>query len=76
MSFKIALGQAVALGVPITLGVIQAGDDIATLAEKVLDHTISSMDRARNSVSAAALSAAIDLISRGRCATTTVRDLY
>lgn len=65
-SFKIALAQAVALGVPITFGAIRADDDTSVLAEKIFDHTISSMDRARNSLSATALSVAIDLISTAR----------
>jgi RpiR family carbohydrate utilization transcriptional regulator len=65
-SFKIALAQAVALSVPIAPGAIQAGDDTSALAEKIFDHTISSLDRVHNSISATALADAIDLVANAR----------
>jgi RpiR family carbohydrate utilization transcriptional regulator len=45
--FKMALAQALALGIPATLSTIERNDSLEELATKIFDHTISSLDRAR-----------------------------
>lgn len=45
--FKMALAEALALGLPATLSTIEPGDDAGEISTKVFDHTISSLDRAR-----------------------------
>lgn len=62
-SFKIALAQAVALGLPVTHSSIGAGDSIADVAEKVFNHTISSLDRARRHLDVDAVDRAIDMLA-------------
>jgi DNA-binding MurR/RpiR family transcriptional regulator len=63
-SFKIALAQTIALGLPITHSGIHPGDSPAELSEKIFDHSISSLDRARRSLDPAAVGAAVDLLAR------------
>lgn len=62
-SFKLALAQTIALGLPITHSGIKQDDSPAALSEKIFDHTISSLDRARRSLDPAAIGAAIDLLA-------------
>lgn len=62
-SFKIALAQSVALGLPVTYSAISRDDPTSDLAEKVFNHTISSLDRARRHVDAARLDTAIELMA-------------
>jgi RpiR family carbohydrate utilization transcriptional regulator len=62
-SFKIALAQTIALGLPITHSGITPDDSPAELSEKIFDHTISSLDRARRSLDPAAVGAAVDLLA-------------
>ena len=57
--FKIQLAQTLALGLPVTHSSISAEDSSADLAEKIFDHTISSLDRARRTLDAAAVENAI-----------------
>jgi RpiR family carbohydrate utilization transcriptional regulator len=57
--FKIQLAQTLALGLPVTHSSISAEDSSADLAEKIFDHTISSLDRARRTLDAAAIENAI-----------------
>jgi DNA-binding MurR/RpiR family transcriptional regulator len=45
--FRMALAEALALGLPATLSTIDARDDAKTISGKIFDHTISSLDRAR-----------------------------
>jgi len=45
--FRMALAEALALGLPATLSTVEAGDDATTISAKIFDHTISSLDRAR-----------------------------
>jgi RpiR family carbohydrate utilization transcriptional regulator len=61
-SFKIKLAQTVALGLPVTLSAIEHGDSTLDLTEKVFNHTISSLDRARRNLDAADVEHAIELI--------------
>lgn len=62
-SFKTALVQTVALGLPVSHSAISREDGPEELTEKVFDHTISSLDRARRRLDVAAVAAAIDLIA-------------
>ncbi len=48
--FKIQLAQTLALGLPVTHSAINPTDSSANLAEKIFDHTISSLDRARRTL--------------------------
>ncbi|GAA5210645.1 SIS domain-containing protein [Microbacterium kyungheense] len=57
--FKIQLAQTLALGLPVTHSSISAEDSSADLAEKIFDHTISSLDRARRTLDADAVEHAI-----------------
>ncbi|MBW9092571.1 SIS domain-containing protein [Microbacterium jejuense] len=57
--FKIQLAQTLALGLPVTHSSISAEDSSADLAEKIFDHTISSLDRARRTLDADAVEQAI-----------------
>lgn len=59
-SFKLDLARVLALGVPVTYSGIEAGDTVEIMAQKVFDHTISSLDRARKTYDAAALTLAVD----------------
>ncbi|RIQ17875.1 SIS domain-containing protein [Jiangella rhizosphaerae] len=60
--FKIQLAQTLALGLPLTHSGIEAGDSGAALSEKIFDHTISSLDRARRTLDHDAVERAIDLL--------------
>lgn len=62
--FKIQLAQTIALGLPITRSALSASDGIADHAEKIFDHTISSLDRARRTLDAAQVERAIKAILR------------
>lgn len=60
--FKIQLAQTLALGLPVTHSSISPDDSSADLAEKIFDHTISSLDRARRTLASSAVDEAIDLL--------------
>lgn len=60
--FRIQLAQTLALGLPVTHSSISPDDSSADLSEKIFDHTISSLDRARRTLDAAAVDEAIALI--------------
>ena len=57
--FKIQLAQTLALGLPVTHSSISAEDSSADLAEKIFDHTISSLDRARRTLDSGAVEDAV-----------------
>jgi DNA-binding MurR/RpiR family transcriptional regulator len=61
-SFKLALAQALALGMPVTHSALRADDDVADVSRKTFDHSISSLDRARRYLDTDRLSAAADAI--------------
>ncbi|RLP83220.1 SIS domain-containing protein [Mycetocola lacteus] len=46
-AFKLALAQALILGVPSVESAMNRGDSVAELASKIFDQTISSIDRSR-----------------------------
>jgi len=58
--FKIQLAQTLALGLPVTHSAITADDSSADLTEKIFDHTISSLDRARRTLDPVAVERAIE----------------
>lgn len=62
--FRIQLAQTLALGLPVTHSSITADDPAADLAEKLFDHTISSLDRARRTLSSDAVEQGIALLGR------------
>jgi RpiR family carbohydrate utilization transcriptional regulator len=62
--FKIELAQTLALGLPITHSAIDSSDSSANLAEKIFDHTISSLDRARRTLDLAEVERAVDALER------------
>ncbi len=61
--FRIALAEALALGLPAGFSSIRGDDDTATIATKVFDHTISSLDRARRYLDLPALESAVVLLA-------------
>lgn len=61
-SFKLALAQSLALGIPTTFASISSSDNVGELAHKVLDHTISSLDRTRRYLDPEELEKAVDAI--------------
>jgi len=61
-AFKLALAQAIAIGIPVTYSAIGAADDPGDIVDKVFTHTISSLDRARRHLDLDALRAATQLI--------------
>jgi len=71
--FKMALAQALALGLPSTVSSIGRSDTVSELATKVFDHTISSLDRTRRYLDAEALGAAVEAIVA--CSSMTVAGL-
>jgi RpiR family carbohydrate utilization transcriptional regulator len=58
-SFKIALAQALALGIPVTHSAIDDDDSVPELITKIFDHTLTSLDRARRNLDTTAIEAAV-----------------
>jgi RpiR family carbohydrate utilization transcriptional regulator len=65
-SFKYALAEALAIGIPVTHSAIQLDDPVQAVAAKIFDHTLSSLDRTRRSLDADAVAAAVDLLLQAR----------
>lgn len=65
-AFKIALAQALAVGVPATLSTITRTDTIADLSRKVFDHTLTSLDRARSYLDPNQVERAVEAILAAR----------
>jgi DNA-binding MurR/RpiR family transcriptional regulator len=61
-AFKLALAQALALGMPVTHSAVAVDDGIPELTTKIFNHTISSLDRARRYIDYDAISAAADVL--------------
>jgi RpiR family carbohydrate utilization transcriptional regulator len=61
-AFKLALAQALALGMPVTHSALALDDGIPELTGKIFDHTISSLDRARRYIDNDAIAAAADIL--------------
>lgn len=61
-SFKIALAQTIALGLPVTLSAIHEDDSTDDVIAKVFSHTISSLDRARRNLDSRSIMSAVDTL--------------
>ena len=61
-SFKFALAEALAVGIPVTHSAIQLDDSVQAMAVKIFDHTLSSLDRSRRSLDTTAVAAAVELL--------------
>jgi len=61
-SFKMQLAQTLALGLPVTQSAVAVEDSTADLVEKLFDHSINSLDRARRGLDRAALEAAVEVL--------------
>ncbi|GAA2898403.1 SIS domain-containing protein [Streptosporangium fragile] len=60
--FRIQLAQTMALGLPVTHSAIAPADNTADLAEKIFNHTISSLDRARRNLDLGSVERAIQAL--------------
>lgn len=65
-SFKYALAEALAIGIPVTHSAIRLDDPVQAVAAKIFDHTLSSLDRTRRSLDVDAVAAAVDLLLQAR----------
>jgi RpiR family carbohydrate utilization transcriptional regulator len=61
-SLKLQLAQVRALGTPATHSGIEVTDSVTTITEKIVDYTITSLDRMRRQLDHAAIARAIDLL--------------
>jgi len=61
-AFKLGLAQALAIGLPVTHSAIEPHDSVEAMAAKIFDHTLTSLDRARRSLDAAAVARAVDVL--------------
>lgn len=61
-SFRFALTEAVAIGIPVTHSAITVDDPVSAVAVKIFDHTLSSLDRARRSLDTTAVTQAVDVL--------------
>lgn len=64
--FKIRLAQSIAFGTPATHSVLLQTDQPETVAEKIFDYTMTSLDWARSRLDKQALNAAIDLLTAAK----------
>jgi len=64
--FKIKLAQSLAFGTPATHSVLLDTDQPETVAEKIFDYTMTSLDWARSRLNKQALHQAIDLLAGAR----------
>jgi RpiR family transcriptional regulator, carbohydrate utilization regulator len=63
-SFKLALAQALAIGLPVTNAAIDVDDPVPTVATKIFGHTLSSLDRGRRSLDPEAVTEAVEVLLR------------
>jgi len=61
-SFKFALAEVLAVGIPVTYSAITVHDSASAISVKILDHTLSSLDRTRRSLDSDAVTAAVDVL--------------
>ena len=61
-SFRFALAEALAIGMPVTHSAISLDDSVADIAMKIFDHTLTSLDRARRALDTAAVTKAVDVL--------------
>jgi len=65
--FKLRLAQTLALGRPATHSVISGTDSLGSVAEKIFEYTLSSLDWARQHLDRNALREAVALLAAARC---------
>ncbi|MBI4923282.1 MAG: SIS domain-containing protein [Devosia nanyangense] len=63
---KLQLAQCRALGIPATHSGIEVTDDVAAIAEKIVDYTITSLDRMRRQLDHVAIAKAVDLLASAK----------
>lgn len=61
-SFKMALAQALAIGIPVTHSAITVDDSVGEMAVKIFDHTLTSLDLARRSLDTHAVGKAVNAL--------------
>ncbi len=61
--FKLRLAQSLALGRPATHSVISASDTLGSVADKIFEYTLTSLDWARQHLDRAALAQAVDMLA-------------
>lgn len=64
--FKLRIASSLALGAPVAHSQIEAGDPSATVARKIFDHTITSLDWSRRHLDTEAIAQAVDLLAQAR----------
>ena len=67
--FKLRLAHSLALGRPATNSAIRGSDSLDAVADKIFEHTLTSLDWARQHLDRAALAAAVDLLAGARSIT-------
>lgn len=65
-SLKLQLAQCRVLGIPATQSGIEVSDPVATVAEKIIDYTMTSLDRMRRQLDLTAVARAIDLLAAAK----------
>ena len=61
-TFKYALAQTLALGMPVTHSAIRPDDTVESMVGKIFDHTLTTLDRARRSLDSDRVREAVDLL--------------
>lgn len=61
-NFKLALAQAIALGVPVTQAALRMDDDMEDVTRRIFDHSITSLDRSRRYLDPGAIADAVDTL--------------
>jgi len=61
-TFKYALAQTLALGMPVTHSAIRPDDAVESMVGKIFDHTLTTLDRARRSLDSDRVRDAVDLL--------------
>lgn len=64
--FKLRLAHSLALGRPATNSAIRGSDTLDAVADKIFEHTLTSLDWARQHLDRAALVAAVELLAGAR----------
>jgi RpiR family transcriptional regulator, carbohydrate utilization regulator len=64
--FKLRLAQSIALGMPATHSVLSAGDSTSTLADKIFDYTMNTLNWARRRLDKDTLGRAIEILEKAR----------
>jgi RpiR family carbohydrate utilization transcriptional regulator len=64
--FKLRLAQSIALGMPATHSVLSAEDSTSTLADKIFDYTMNTLNWARKRLDKDTLGRAIEILEKAR----------